>query len=549
MDQLSLKAEACSNKPPSLTESWEVPAATVLSEPSRTLRSAGADKHFIISDTVKHKYKASVKRGEKLQELRASAKSSSEDDDELLDSDVFLDTERVLQGARESTYAGVAERHPSASAQPLLEPQKFEGLQTLPVAQSATPAIVGVSTSVASTVAAQQQQPLPQPPVVQPANVQAQQLPVIGQVPQQNNLNPLAVSQEVEDIAEMAEDKQVAPSQFKGKTGENAEDWLRHFENYCAYRGLDEPKKLALFKVLMTELAGDWLATLTDDILAQYDRVKAAFESRYALSEMMKYRSAKEVFSRKQLEGEPVDEYLTKVQKAARIIGADEKTTVYAALNNLKSTLIPYVTQQRPQDIKTLLEAARMAELTIPSAAQTDIVVSAQLAEVRDEIKEMNKKWQQLTVQPLKLADEEEPPQKINTSPRVVGGGGRGQFGYFGQQQRGGRFRPPIQWQSQSRSQVTSNQLWTPRAAAPQWNLQSRQWPRQTWYNNNGTVRQSMCRNCGRQSHDHPRQCPAVNQYCRLCGRMGHYGRCCMTAAKAMQMQSQAQNLSGNYSQ
>ena len=52
-----------------------------------------------------------------------------------------------------------------------------------------------------------------------------------------------------------------------------------------------------------------------------------------------------------------------------------KKTTVYAALNNLKSTLIPYVMLQRPQDIKTLLDAARMAELTAPSAAQTDIVV------------------------------------------------------------------------------------------------------------------------------------------------------------------------------
>ena len=70
-----------------LTESWEVPAATVLSEHGRVLRSAGAEKHFTIADTVKRKYKASVKRGEKLQQLRA--KSSSEDDEELLDSAVF----------------------------------------------------------------------------------------------------------------------------------------------------------------------------------------------------------------------------------------------------------------------------------------------------------------------------------------------------------------------------------------------------------------------------------------------------------------------------
>jgi len=120
------------------------------------------------------------------------------------------------------------------------------------------------------------------------------------------------------------------------------------------------------------------------------------------------------------------------------MIGTDEKTTVYAY--NLKSTLIPYVTLQRPQDIKTLLEAARMAELTASSAAQTDIVVSAQLAEVRDEIKEMNKKWQQLTVQPLKLADKEEFPQRISTPQTTTRGGAREQFSYYGQQQRGATF-------------------------------------------------------------------------------------------------------------
>ena len=99
------------------------------------------------------------------------------------------------------------------------------------------------------------------------------------------------------EFVEMAEDKQVIPPQFKGKTGENAEDWLRHFENYCAYRGLEEAKKLALFKVLMTELAGDWLVTLSDDTLGTYDGVKAAFDARYKTPEMTKYKSAREIFT------------------------------------------------------------------------------------------------------------------------------------------------------------------------------------------------------------------------------------------------------------
>ena len=40
---------ACSNQPPSTIRRWKVPVDTVLLEPSRVLRSAGADRHFSLS--------------------------------------------------------------------------------------------------------------------------------------------------------------------------------------------------------------------------------------------------------------------------------------------------------------------------------------------------------------------------------------------------------------------------------------------------------------------------------------------------------------------
>ena len=46
--------------------------------------------------------------------------------------------------------------------------------------------------------------------------------------------------------SEMAEERIIAPIQFKGLANDDAEQWLKHFENYCAYKNYDEPKKLAL---------------------------------------------------------------------------------------------------------------------------------------------------------------------------------------------------------------------------------------------------------------------------------------------------------------
>ena len=48
MDQPSVTTEACSNQPPSTIRRWEV--ETVLLEHSRVLRSAGADRHFSLSE-------------------------------------------------------------------------------------------------------------------------------------------------------------------------------------------------------------------------------------------------------------------------------------------------------------------------------------------------------------------------------------------------------------------------------------------------------------------------------------------------------------------
>ena len=127
----------------------------------------------------------------------------------------------------------------------------------------------------------------------------------------------------------------------------------------------------------MTELAGDWLASLSHDTLGTFDGVKAAFDARYKTPEVTTYKSAKEIFTRKQQQGEAVEEYITKIQKAARVTGADEKTTVYAVLNGLRAEYVPYVTQSRPENIKTLIDAARMAELTTPTPVQTGPVVSA----------------------------------------------------------------------------------------------------------------------------------------------------------------------------
>ena len=129
-------------------------------------------------------------------------KSSSEDEDDLLDNDVFLAVKPVLQG--DLTHAAAVGQRPVESAQSLLESRRVEAeslstLPTLPAGQVTASVVrdqasADVSVRVASTSAQQQQQP-------------AQQPPIIGQVQQSDNLDLLAVPQQAEENEEMAENE------------------------------------------------------------------------------------------------------------------------------------------------------------------------------------------------------------------------------------------------------------------------------------------------------------------------------------------------------
>jgi len=89
---------------------------------SRVLRSDGADKHFSIAHERKHRRRLTGKREPKLEELMGQLiESSSENDDDLLDNDVFLDVQPVVQDVRELTHVAAAEQRPTEPAQSLLE--------------------------------------------------------------------------------------------------------------------------------------------------------------------------------------------------------------------------------------------------------------------------------------------------------------------------------------------------------------------------------------------------------------------------------------------
>jgi len=99
-------------------------------------------------------------------------------------------------------------------------------------------------------------------------------------------------------------------------TTENATDWLHHFENFCAYKGYDDARIRALFRVMLTESAAVWYDSLATATTDSWEQTKDAFKTRYTTPEFMKYQHANALFNTKKGQTS-VDDYCAKMQRLA----------------------------------------------------------------------------------------------------------------------------------------------------------------------------------------------------------------------------------------
>jgi len=113
----------------------------------------------------------------------------------------------------------------------------------------------------------------------------------------------------------------------------------------------------------LTKPAANWLDNRTFIDTATFDNYKTDFEAWYKTPEVMRYKSARPIFTRRQEDGETTDDYSTAMIKLGEVINVSEEMLRYAILNGLTPDIATYVTQHNPQSLEELLTAARVAEL------------------------------------------------------------------------------------------------------------------------------------------------------------------------------------------
>jgi len=187
------------------------------------------------------------------------------------------------------------------------------------------------------------------------------------------------------------------------------------------------------------------------------------------------------------------------------------------------------------------------------------------MAEMRDEMKKLSLKWDKVTTASVQSTQSRSP------TPERSRRDGYDKGGYQRRQERRVTFRDDRQASIQSasggrnafrRGQGRGNRrgrqnVMYGQQYGPQYNGQTAAYDMQydgntmtytgptTYFNRGQNLAQQaggrqneQCWKCGRRRHERLNLCPAINQQCFICNRIGHFAKVCRSAARANQATS-----------
>jgi hypothetical protein len=344
--------------------------------------------------------------------------------------------------------------------------------------------------------------------------------------------------------------------------GDLAEKWLEKFNMYCAFKKLGDEDRLRLFHLLMKDRAADWLRALPEHKKKDIDSLTQEFILRHQLSCVEKWKQKAELWRRKQLPTESVDDYVATMQATARRLNMPEPYLADAIMQGLHPELRLHVLHSKAETVEEILEAARVSEVAHSAntttasqmetlTAKVDLLLTNMVANKNEETTTTPKKvtFTQAVVaaETTNRPNRERPYSPAGRSPSRSPV--RSSDGY---QSSAGPLRRewsdndrPFRRETDRRREMTQDRQrstsWRPafngqRPVMQQQNgpFYNQQFQRQPRYNTALQQRLSgNCKFCG-GSHQLGRQfCPAANVQCFNCAKMGHMAKVCRSRSAA----------------
>jgi len=144
--------------------------------------------------------------------------------------------------------------------------------------------------------------------------------------------------------------------------------------------------------------------------------LEAAFKSRYVQPTVLKFRSAYELFEKKQRTDESVDAYVNRLNSLSKKVDVDDKSVLYALVSGLRAPIASYVLGRNPATLAEAVDAARLAEFSSEEVNACDQVLSAQMLEMRKDIQKLTQRYDSMSTAAAIQSDRRRsptPPPKI----------------------------------------------------------------------------------------------------------------------------------------
>jgi len=329
----------------------------------------------------------------------------------------------------------------------------------------------------------------------------------------------------------MAEEKALLPAPFSGYTEEDPSEFWRRLTTYLGFKGVDDnAEKLKLAKALLVQDAADWLEGLDPAQKGTFDQLKDAFEKHYIKPTALRFRSASEMFKKRQAPNETVDAYAARVRNLSKRVAVTDTTLLYAFVSGLKPQIATFVLGRNPESMNAAVNDARIAEMSqVETTSSDNSLLTEQVAQMRNDLQKLTQRYDSIALSapvtdrsrsPVSSSTKwvafQEPPQQSQRpyTGRPPSPAAR----YYPPQQHYGNFRPPYRG---GRGRLNSGSFRGARAG-----------PQVPFERGLGSDRDRKCNKCGLNQHTNVNFCPAINQQCTYCAKYGHFRRVCRAARR-----------------
>jgi hypothetical protein len=271
--------------------------------------------------------------------------------------------------------------------------------------------------------------------------------------------------------------------------------------------------------MLLRGSASDWMSTLTRQQLHTYDDLREAFKETYYPSHELRYKEASALWREVQGPHEKFDDFLTRLKRGARRCQISDELLHLAVMNGLHPNIRCQILPSGIKDLPETIRLARAAEATLSTDPVTALLLenmknASQIADKQSqEIKELSAKLSaiQTTAAINQLAQKSEASAVAAAAENM----------HSGQMNRAFN---PRSTDSRNERNHDAQRLRGPKMRAPPPRNRRNNGVRQT-ARSATQQQQTLCEKCGLE---HSRgNCPADNQICRKCQRVGHFARCC----------------------